>query len=181
MEAATGFEPVGDGFANRCLGPLGYAAPGEGFLEPLTERRVSRVALPAGWVQAKATTSRPHSLACGGIRSVAATGILLETLSIRDGPRGFKPPKSAWQRARAWREDCNAHRPHGPRGDAVMAGTRRWPSRQASRKCSSILSPSTSNSSTTAFISDRNSTAPAVPAQWGLSPVRSSNSWPANI
>ena len=27
MEAATGFEPVNDGFANRCLGPLGYAAP----------------------------------------------------------------------------------------------------------------------------------------------------------
>lgn len=26
MEAATGFEPVNDGFANRCLGPLGYAA-----------------------------------------------------------------------------------------------------------------------------------------------------------
>ncbi len=29
MEAATGFEPVNDGFANRCLGPLGYAASGE--------------------------------------------------------------------------------------------------------------------------------------------------------
>ncbi len=28
MEAATGFEPVNDGFANRCLGPLGYAASG---------------------------------------------------------------------------------------------------------------------------------------------------------
>ena len=26
LEAATGFEPVSDGFANRCLGPLGYAA-----------------------------------------------------------------------------------------------------------------------------------------------------------
>ena len=26
MEAATGFEPVDDGFANRCLSPLGYAA-----------------------------------------------------------------------------------------------------------------------------------------------------------
>lgn len=26
VEAATGFEPVYDGFANRCLGPLGYAA-----------------------------------------------------------------------------------------------------------------------------------------------------------
>ena len=26
MEAAAGFEPANDGFANRCLRPLGYAA-----------------------------------------------------------------------------------------------------------------------------------------------------------
>lgn len=26
MEAAPGFEPGNGGFANRCLGPLGYAA-----------------------------------------------------------------------------------------------------------------------------------------------------------
>jgi hypothetical protein len=26
LEAAIGFEPMNGGFANRCLGPLGYAA-----------------------------------------------------------------------------------------------------------------------------------------------------------
>ncbi len=26
LEAAIGFEPMNRGFANRCLGPLGYAA-----------------------------------------------------------------------------------------------------------------------------------------------------------